>query len=100
MASANGYRTVLGWVGVLCFAIFLGGIFVPDVLDAIPFFSSVFGKLTFMSLPLAAVVLITVTGFRHSKWWLIVSGLITCFFVVVLWRLSHSYCYLPTYTTR
>jgi len=80
-------RSLLGWVGVFCFTIFLGIVFLaPGVLDAIPFFLSKTGKLTFLSLPLAAVALTTIAGFRHSKWWLVVAGLIVCLLLFIFIR--------------
>jgi hypothetical protein len=79
MVSACGYRSLLGWVGILCFSIFLGvGLLAPNTLDSIPFFLTTLGKLTFLSLPLVAVVLTTLAGFWHSKRWLIVAGLLAC----------------------
>jgi hypothetical protein len=81
-------RSLLGWVGVFCFTIFLGiAILALGVLDAIPFFLSPTGRLTFLSLPLAALVLTTVAGFRHSKWWLVVAGLIACLLLFIFIRL-------------
>ena len=89
MVSRSGYRSLLGWVGVFCLAIFLGiGILAPRVLDAIQFF----GILTFFGLPLAAVVLTTAAGFRHSKWWLVVAGLIVCLLLYVFDRLLQPGC--------
>ena len=80
-------RSLLGWVGVFCFTIFLGIVFLaPGVLDAIPFFLSKTGRLTFLSLPLAAVALTTIAGFRHSKWWLVVAGLIVCLLLFIFIR--------------
>lgn len=60
----------------------------PSILDAIPFTLTILGKLTFFGLPLAAIVLTTIAGFRDSKWWLIVAGLSASILVYIFVVLS------------
>ena len=88
MVSRSGYRSLLGWAGVFCLAIFLGvGILGPPLMDVIPF-----RILILFGLPLAAVVLTTAAGFRGSKRWLVVAGIIACFTLFIFYRLLQPSC--------
>jgi hypothetical protein len=77
MAEAKRQTATVGWVGVLCLAIYWTARFAPDVADTLALSS--FGKfVVFGSLP-AGVLLTTIAAIRGSKWWLVVvaAGAIT-----------------------
>jgi hypothetical protein len=77
MAETRRYSTTVGWVGVLCLAVYWTARFAPDVADTIALSS--FGKfVVFGALP-AGVLLTTIAGIRASKWWFVVvaAGAIT-----------------------
>jgi hypothetical protein len=70
MSEAKRYSTTVGWVGVLCLAVYWIARFAPDIADT--FASSSFGKLiVFGALP-TGVLLATIAAFKGSRWWWVV----------------------------
>jgi hypothetical protein len=70
MAEARRYSTRVGWVGVLCLAVYWTARFAPDVAD--PFGSSSFGEFVVLGALPTGVLLTTIAGIRASKLWFVV----------------------------
>jgi hypothetical protein len=64
---------ILGWLGVLCLAIFWLVRLAPEIADDVFGVSSV-GKLILFGIFLAAAVLPTIAAAKGSKWWLAVTA--------------------------
>jgi len=77
MAKVRRYSTTVGWIGVLCLAVYWTARFAPDLADT--YALSSFGKFVVVGALLTGVLLTTVAGVRASKWWFVVvaAGAIT-----------------------
>jgi hypothetical protein len=64
---------ILGWFGVLSFAILLTVRLAPQIADDL-FGVSAVGKLIVIGIFLAAAVLPTIAAAKGSKWWLVVAA--------------------------
>lgn len=73
MAEEKRGGKILGWLGVLCLAIFWSVRITPEAGDML-FGASSVGKFIAVGIFLAAVVLPTIAGIRGSKWWLVVAA--------------------------
>ena len=67
MADISRYNASIGWIGVLCLALYWTARFVPEVADSFPL-SSV-GKFVVFGIFLAGVPLTIIAAIRGSKWW-------------------------------
>lgn len=72
MAEARRHSTTVGWIGVLCLAIYWTARFAPELADT--FALSSFGKFVVFGTLLAGALLTTIAAIRGSKWWLVVVG--------------------------
>jgi hypothetical protein len=70
MAEPKRYRTTVGWIGVLCLAVYWTARFAPEVADTFALAS--FGKFVVVGTLLAGAVLTTIAAVRGSRWWLVV----------------------------
>ena len=72
MAEAQRGK-ILGWLGVLCLAIFWFVRLAPEIADDLFGVSSA-GKFILFGIFLAAAVLPTIAAAKGSKWWLAVAA--------------------------
>ena len=69
MAEARHQSAIIGWVGVLCLAVYWIARLAPEIADT--FAVSSFGKFAVFGTLLVGVLLTAIAAVRSSRWWLI-----------------------------
>ena len=67
MPEAKRQSTIVGYIGILCLALYWAARFVPGVADTFPVSS--FGKFLVVGIILAGAPLTIIAAIRGSRWW-------------------------------